>query len=112
MSDEECTHRQPESVDVMGESDPEFFASFDALYTTTWSSGAIPAKYKELFGVAISVVMRCRPCATYHIRMCLKESANRDELLEAIRLGVLTGGSVSIPDARYAYSVLKDRGVV
>ena len=92
--------------------DPDFAEKFDALYGHTWDSGAIPAKYKELTGVSISVVTRCEPCLAHHLRMAHGERATREEFVEAIRLGVLTGGSITIPTARFGYKVLQDLGVL
>ncbi|TMG91449.1 MAG: carboxymuconolactone decarboxylase family protein, partial [Betaproteobacteria bacterium] len=31
----------------------------------------MPAKYKELTGVPLSIANRCDPCLAYHIRMAL-----------------------------------------
>ena len=86
--------------------DAKFAKDFEHLYSTTWGDGAIPAKYKELCGASISVVARCSPCLAYHLKMAIKHGATRDEGVEALRIGVLTGGSVTIPVAREGYKLL------
>src|SRR5437660_12613187 len=98
--------------DPLEVNDADFAAQFDALYGSTWGAGAIPAKYKELTGVSISVVTRCEPCLAHHLRMAHGQKATKEEFVEAIRLGLLTGGSITIPTARYGYKVLQDLGVL
>ena len=92
--------------------DADFAAKFDVLYGKTWGAGAIPAKYKELTGVSISVAMRCEPCLSHHLRMAHAEKATKEEFVEAIRLGLLTGGSITIPTARHGYKVMQELGIV
>ena len=99
-------------TDLLSANDAEFVAGFDALYAQTWGEGAIPAKYKELTGVAASIMTRCEPCLSYHIKMALAEKASKAEFVEAIRLAILSAGSVTIPTARYGYGVLRELGVL
>ena len=81
-----------EPVDLLEASDPEFIAAFDTLYALTWGASAIPAKYKELTGVTLSIANRCDPCLVYHIRMALAAGATRGEFVESIRLAILSSG--------------------
>ena len=99
-------------VDLLDANDAGFAAGFDKLYTQTWGEGAIPAKYKELTGVALSVVIRCEPCLSYHIKRALAAKATKAEFVEAIRIGILSAGSATIPTARHGYRVLRELGVL
>jgi len=99
-------------IDLLEANDAEFVAAFDKLYAQTWGDGAIPVKYKELLGVALSVVIRCEPRLSYHIKRAWAEQAVRAEFVEAIRLGILSAGSPTIPTARHGYRVLRELGVV
>jgi len=99
-------------VDLLDANDADFVAGFDRLYSQTWGDGAIPAKYKELTGVTLSVVIRCEPCLAYHIKMALAEKATKPEFIDAIRIGILSAGSATIPTARYGYRVLRELGVL
>jgi len=99
-------------VDLLEANDADFVAGFDKLYAQTWGDGAIPAKYKELTGVTLSVVIRCEPCLAYHIKMALAEKATKPEFVDAIRIGILSAGSATIPTARYGYRVLRELGVL
>ena len=99
-------------VDLLDVNDADFAAGFDKLYTQTWGEGAIPAKYKELTGVALSVVIRCEPCLSYHIKRALAAKATKAEFVEAIRIGILSAGSATIPIARHGYRELRELGVL
>jgi len=44
--------------------------------------------------------------------MALAEKATKPEFVEAIRLGILSAGSATIPTARYGYRVLRELGML
>ena len=96
-----------EQNDMMSEQD-QFFKNFSDLDQTVYSNGAIPKKYKELTGLTISILTRCDDCVVYHIENCITEGASKDELIEAIKMGVIGGGSITYPTARLAFSIMKD----
>ncbi len=85
-----------------------FFKEFGTLDDYTYSDGAIDKKHKELMGLAISVVSRCNECICYHIEGCLNANASIDEIIEAIKIGVIGGGSITYPNARFAIHVLEE----
>ena len=99
-------------VDLIEANDADFIAGFDKLYTQTWGEGAIPAKYKELMGVALSVVIRCESCLSYHIKSALTAQATKAEFVEAIRIGILSAGSATMPTELHGYRVLRELGVL
>ncbi|MFV0419773.1 MAG: carboxymuconolactone decarboxylase family protein [Dysgonomonas sp.] len=90
----------------------DFFKVFGELDDQVYSDGAIPKKYKELTGLSISVLSRCEECILYHIQGCIKEDANKQEIIEAIKIGVIGGGSITYPSARFAFKALKTLNVV
>ena len=102
----------PVPEDLLSKNDAEFVAGFDRLYAQTWGDGAIPQKYKELTGVTLSVVTRCEGCLTYHVRMAAKAGATGKEAIEAMRIGLLSGGSVTIPTIRIGYKALLELGLI
>jgi AhpD family alkylhydroperoxidase len=107
--------RAPEpapGVDLLEVNDADFVAGFEKLYAQTRGEGAVPTKYKELMGVAPSVVIRCEPCLSYHIKKALAEKATKAEFVEAIRIGILSAGSATMPTARHGYRVLRELGVL
>ena len=93
-------------------SNDDFFKVFGELDDMVYSDGAIPKKYKELTGLSISVLSRCEECILYHIQGCIKEDANKQEIIEAIKIGVIGGGSITYPSARFAFRALKTLNVV
>jgi len=86
----------------------DFFKEFGELDDKTYSAGAIDKKHKELMGLAISVVSRCNECICYHIEGCLNAGSSVDEIMEAIQIGVIGGGSITYPNARFAMKVLEE----
>ena len=89
-----------------------FFQQFGALDDIVYADGAIPKKYKELTGLSISVLTRCEECIQYHIQECLSNQATKEEIIEAIKIGVIGGGSITYPSARLAFSILEKFDVI
>ena len=86
--------------------DPAFMATFADQYKATFGEGAIPAKYKQLSGATLSVVVKCEDCLRYHVQMAIKLGATRQEIVEALRIGLLTGGSAGMPAMGAAYPLM------
>ena len=90
----------------MAEADP-FFGEFAGLDDGVYSEGAIGKKHKELMGLAISAATRCDECVLYHLDGCRREGASREEIVEALKVGVIAGGSITFPTARFAFEALE-----
>lgn len=111
MKIEKLNKERQELNKVMLESD-DFFNQFGRLDDNVYSSGAIPKKYKELTGLAISVLTRCDECVLYHLQGCIKEKASKEEIIEAIKMGVIGGGSITYPTARFAFKTMKELKII
>ncbi len=75
------------------------------FYHLDWQAyqpGALPVKTKELLGLVASLVLRCDDCVTYHLDRCLAEGVSDAELEEALNIGLVVGGSITIPHLRRA----------
>ena len=83
-----------------------FFSEFGSLDDKVYSEGAIPKKYKELTGLSISIFSKCKECIAYHIQNCKEQGCSKDEVVEAIKLAVVGGGSVTYPWARKAIEIM------
>src|SRR4051812_21383955 len=70
------------SKDPVASNDAAFMATYSTQYKLAWADGKIPAKYKELTGVTVSVVVRCEPCLAHHINMAVRAKAGRSEITE------------------------------
>jgi AhpD family alkylhydroperoxidase len=81
---------------------------FFALDTRAYEDGALPVNTKELLGLVASLVLRCDDCVTYHLVRCREEGVTRDELLEALNVGLVVGGSITIPHLRRAIATLDE----
>ena len=89
-----------------------FFQQFGEFDDSVYADGAIPKKYKELTGLSISVLSRCEECILYHLKGCLQANANRQEIIEAIKIGVIGGGSITYPSARFAFNAMIDLKII
>ncbi len=83
-----------------------FFSEFGLLDDKVYSEGAIPKKYKELTGLSISIFSKCEECIAYHIQNCKEQGCSKDEIVEAIKIAVVGGGSVTYPWARKAIEIM------
>ena len=108
MNLDEMRERRKRINERMVERDA-FFEEFGALDDHAYEDGAIDNKHKELMGLAISISMRCDECVLYHLDGCYRESAQRPEIVEAIKIGVMAGSSVSLPTARFAFAAMQDQ---
>jgi AhpD family alkylhydroperoxidase len=88
--------------------DPALMAVFGDQYKSAFGEGAIPAKYKQLSGATLSVVVKCEECLKYHVQKAIKLGATRQEIVEALRIGVLTGGSAGMPTMGATYAVMDE----
>lgn len=84
------------------------FNKFFALDNKAYINGALPAKTKELMGLASSMVLRCNDCIFYHIDRSIAEGASREELYETFNVALIIGGSIVIPHLRYAFQVMEE----
>jgi AhpD family alkylhydroperoxidase len=81
---------------------------FFHLDTQVYKDGALPATTKELIGLAASLVLRCEDCITFHLINCYDNGVSDEELAEALTIGLIVGGSITIPHLRRAYAIWDD----
>ena len=67
--------------------------------------GALPVKTKQLLGLVASLVLRCEECIDYHLISCYENGITDKELAEALTIGLIVGGSITIPQMRKAYAM-------
>ena len=88
----------------------DFFREFGSLDDTVYADGVIPKKYKELTGLTISVFAKCEECVAYHLQNCREAGCSREEVVEAVKMAVVGGGSVTFPWARKAMALVEALG--
>lgn len=76
---------------------------FYSLDSQAYRQGALSVKIKELLGLVASFVLRCDDCIKYHVIRCFEEGVSDEELEEALFIGLLVGGSITIPHQRKAF---------
>ncbi len=77
---------------------------FFNIDTQTYNEGALPLKIKELMGLLISLGLRCDYCIQYHLLQCHEAGATDEELEETLAIGLVVGGSITIPHIRKIWS--------
>ena len=70
---------------------------------SVYREGALPAKVKGLLGLVASLALRCGDCVTYHVGRYREEGVTDEELAEALAVGLVVGGSITIPHLRRAF---------
>lgn len=79
--------------------------SVDSL---TYEAGALPVKTKHLLGLTASAVLRCDDCVSYHIGQCIESGCTKDEIVEALSVALVVGGTIVIPHMRRAMEFLDE----
>ena len=72
------------------------------LDTNAYLEGHLPVKTKELLGLGNSLVLRCDDCVKYHLQTCYKLGISKEEVIEAMSISLVIGGTIVIPHLRRA----------
>lgn len=73
------------------------------LDTNAYAEGTLDVKTKELLGLVASTVLRCDDCVKYHLETSYKLGVTKEEMMEAMGIATLVGGTIVIPHLRRAY---------
>ena len=87
--------------------DSKVYQAFLDMEAATYRDGALAGKYKELVAVGISVVIDCESCMQWHVEQAAKTGATRQEVLEAVEVGIEMGGGPATASARFALEVME-----
>ena len=79
---------------------------FFNLDTAAYRDGALDGRTKELLGLVASAVLRCNDCIDYHLLQCIDHGSSDEELLEALNVALVVGGSIVIPHLRHAVETI------
>lgn len=80
---------------------------FFNLDNNTYKDGALPAQTKELLGLVASTVLRCNDCIDYHLEQCAETGLSKEEIVDALNVALVVGGSIVIPHLRHAIDTLE-----
>ena len=81
------------------------------LDTNAFLDGHLAKETKELIGLSCSLVLRCDDCVKYHLGKCYELKFKTEEVVEAMSVATLIGGTIVIPHLRKAleyWDELKD----
>ena len=81
---------------------------FFALDHQTYEPGALDTKTKELLGLVASAVLRCDDCITYHLVQAGQAGWSRAEVIEALNVALVVGGSITVPHVRRAFARMRE----
>ncbi|HYN88622.1 MAG TPA: carboxymuconolactone decarboxylase family protein [Ardenticatenaceae bacterium] len=79
---------------------------FFNLDTAAYRDGALDSRTKELLGLVASAVLRCNDCIDYHLIQCVEAGISDEELLDALNVALVVGGSIVIPHLRHAIETI------
>ena len=75
---------------------------FFGLDSAVYRDGALDTKTKELLGLVASLVLRCDDCISYHTIQAKNMNVSDQEFDEVMAIGLVVGGSITIPHVRRA----------
>ncbi len=81
---------------------------FFALDHQAYEPGALDAKTKELLGLVASMVLRCDDCITYHLVRAGEVGWSRAEVIDALNVALVAGGSITVPHVRRAFATMRE----
>lgn len=80
---------------------------FFALDHQAHEEGPLDTKTKELFGLVASLVLRCDDCITYHLVRAGQVGWSRNEVIDALNVALVGGGSITVPHVRRAFNRMR-----
>ncbi len=82
---------------------------FFNLDTQAYTDGALDARTKEYAGLVASCVLRCNDCIAYHLdQLITHHDATPEEIMDALNVALVVGGSIFIPHMRTAWELAEE----
>jgi AhpD family alkylhydroperoxidase len=103
---DEITRQRKQAHAKLVALDSKVYKAFLKMEAATYCDGALPKKEKELIAVGISVVIDCESCMQWHIEQAARAGATKQEVLEAVEVGIEMGGGPATVSARFALDVM------
>jgi AhpD family alkylhydroperoxidase len=73
-----------------------------------YRDGVVPAKYKLLTAMAISIAIRCEPCIRAYVQMACDKGITQEELIEFLDVAMTMQGCPGEEWALKAYASYKE----
>ena len=87
---------------------PKQLAGFQGFASSVFAEGALSVKTKELIAVGIAHVLRCPYCIEYHIGLAQQAGAYKQEIGEAIWVGIALSAGAAFAHTGIAMKSLSD----
>ncbi len=99
-------YRDRMNARILEDADHLGIKRFFNLDTAAYRDNALDAETKELLGLVASAVLRCNDCIDYHLIQCVAAGFSDEELLDALNVALVVGGSIVIPHLRHAVETI------
>lgn len=73
-----------------------------------YRDGVVPAKYKLLTAMAVSIAIRCEPCIRAYVHMAFDKGMSQDEFIEFLEVAMTMQGCPGEEWALKAYAAYKE----
>ena len=83
------------------------YNAFLTMEEAAFKPDQLEKKYKEMIAIGISIRINCESCLEWHIKQALDFGASREEIMEAIEVGIEMGGGPATVTSRFAMKVLE-----
>jgi len=100
------SYRAKMNARILDENSHRGIKRFFALDSGAYRDGALDARTKELLGLVASTVLRCQDCIDFHVIQCVDAGFSDDEIMDALNVALVVGGSIVIPHLRRAVETL------
>lgn len=83
------------------------YRSFLKMEESAFTAGDLSKGEKELIAIGISIIINCESCLEWHIKQALDSGITKEQILEAIGVGIEMGGGPATVSSRFAMKVLE-----
>ena len=87
---------------------PTTWEGFTQMHAAALDDGALPARFKELVALAISVAKQCDGCIAYHAKAAARRGATPEEVAETLGVALLMDGGPGSVYAPLAWAAFEE----
>ena len=108
LQDEFAAYRERMNARILAEDNRVVKRIYSVDSLAYAQEGELPQKTRELLGLVASLVLRCDDCVKYHLVEARAKGNTRKEIVEAMSIGLVVGGTIVVPHMRRAIEFLDD----
>ncbi|MEX0829359.1 MAG: carboxymuconolactone decarboxylase family protein [Nitrospirales bacterium] len=99
----------PESTfEELRQLSPKVTGGFMRMREEAYREKAVPAKYKLLTAMSISIALRCEPCINAYVKMACDKGVSQEEFIEFLEVAMTMQGCPGEEWALKAYAAYKE----